>query len=382
MKTVTTIIILLMLTYRVGAQQKDSSAQFDIDFAAIKENPKMVILQKVALDGYTVKKDTLAVLHHKVSYSSSFKEPEFFVVTIQWNDKPETSTSFWSGSKTDISVTDKYEAKLLAASGSTFSAEVSNLDNRVESYKALSDSLVRKVNYLNRKTEDVESEIGKIRDSIENVIDNEIYLKTIRSFPNKAIGLYALTRYADRPIADQRIKTEPDKISALLSEMGNDVRKMPTASILEGNIELAKRMSVGKEFQDVTLLDTSGRAVNIRGIKAKYILIDFWASWCGPCRQQAPLLVQEFKKHSSKGFSIVSISRDSPALKKNWLRAIKQDKISIWYQLSDFENVAQRTYGIKYIPTNYLIDSNGIIIARNLNGDSLSKLLQQLFSGK
>ncbi|MBT2559785.1 TlpA family protein disulfide reductase [Pedobacter sp. ISL-68] len=382
MKTLTTIIILLVLTYGIHAQQKDSSAQFAIDFTAVKEKPKLVILQKVALDGYTLKKDTLAVLHQRVSYSESFKEPELFVVNIQWNDKPETSTSFWSGSKTDISVTDKYEAKLAVCSVNLFLAKVSSLDNRVKSYKALSDSLVRKVSYLNRKTEDVEAEIGKIRDSIENVIDSEIYLKTVRSFPNEAIGLYALTRYADRPITDQRIKTEPDKISELLDGMGEAVRKMPSAGILESNIDLSKRMSIGKVLQDVSLLDTAGRAVSVRGIKAKYILIDFWASWCGPCRQQAPLLLREFKKYSSNGFSIVSISRDSPALKKNWLRAIKQDKISIWYQLSDFANVAQKAYGIKYIPTNYLIDSNGIIIARNLNGDGLSKLLQQLFPGK
>lgn len=382
MKAVTTIIILLMLTYRVEAQQNDSTDQFDIDLRAVKDVPKFVILQKVALDGYTVKNDTLAVVNQRVFYSTSFEEPELYVINIQWKDKPETSTSFWSGSKMDILVTDNYEAKLVAPLVSLFAGKVLNLDRGVRSYKTLSDSLVRPVSYVNRKTEDVEAEIGKIRDSIENVIDNEIYLKTVRSFPNEAIGLYALTRYADRPIADQRIKTEPEKISSLLGEMGEQVRKMPSALILESSIELAKRMSVGNEFPDVSLLDTSGRAISIRAIKAKYILIDFWASWCGPCRQQAPLLVKEFRKYSGDGFSIVSISRDSPTLKKNWLRAIKQDKISIWYQLSDFANVAQRTYGIKYIPTNYLIDSNGIIIARNLNGESLSKLLQQLFSGK
>ncbi len=148
---------------------------------------------------------------------------------------------------------------------------------------------------------------------------------------------------------------------------------------LRERIKILQRVSVGHPAVDFTLNDTTGNPVSLSSFKGKYLFIDFWASWCKPCRFKNPNLLALYKKYKNKGFDIIGVSFDTK--KDAWEKAIKEDKLS-WTQVSDikgWENLAGRLYGIRKIPQNVLLDKDGIIIAKNLKIKDLEKKLKSIF---
>jgi len=143
-------------------------------------------------------------------------------------------------------------------------------------------------------------------------------------------------------------------------------------------IELNKEPKIGEQFTDFESEDKNGKLKKLSELKGKAILLEFWASWCGPCRQENPNLVKTYEKYNPKGFQIFAVSLDED--KESWLKAIEKDSLN-WEHVSDLKgqrNEASLIYGINGIPDNFLIAENGEIIGRNLRGDKLNEKLKEI----
>jgi peroxiredoxin len=159
------------------------------------------------------------------------------------------------------------------------------------------------------------------------------------------------------------------------SEFTPAVQQSKYGKAIKKEIDIEEKMQVGMVAPDFTMNDSTGKPVTLSSFKGKYVLVDFWASWCGPCRRENPNVVEAYKKFKDKNFTILGVSLDEN--KDAWMKAIKDDGL-VWNHVCDlkgWQNAAAQQYGIRSIPSNYLLDTEGKILAHNLRGEELEKTL-------
>ena len=147
-------------------------------------------------------------------------------------------------------------------------------------------------------------------------------------------------------------------------------------------VESMKATAIGQPAPDIALPDPSGKIIKLSSLRGKYVLVDFWAKWCGPCRQENPNVVRVYNKYKDKGFTVFGVSLDRR--KEDWLQAIEQDGLT-WTHVSDlkyWQSDAAKLYNINSIPFSVLVDPNGIIIDKNLRGAALERKLAEVIDKK
>ncbi|WP_423146797.1 redoxin domain-containing protein [Rubrolithibacter danxiaensis] len=223
-----------------------------------------------------------------------------------------------------------------------------------------------------QKSTEFNDEISKRYEAIQQQ-QKDLLKSFIKSHPGSYVSLEALSAFAG---------PEPEyaEVSPLFNSLSANLRETTVGKAIGEALEGGKKTAVGAMAIDFTQNDVNGKPVKLSDFRGKYLLLDFWASWCGPCRHENPNVVRVYNKYKDKNFTVLGVSLDRQNGKDAWLKAIKDDQLE-WTQVSDLKfwnNKVAVLYGIRAIPQNFLIDPSGKIIAKNLRGEDLERKLAEL----
>lgn len=364
------LIFLLQLPLIIVAQEK-----FNLkgEFSSVKED-KTVYLIHIADNQEKI--DSAKLNNGKFEFDIALSEASIAVLMLD-----HTGNSLSSRNAKDVLRFYIEPGKaVLKSTDSISKAKITGLDILKQN-----EEYINVTKIVEQKLKDLNSEFAALpndkKSSEATLIDfQERYLKLlnerkiaikefIKKNANSYISLYAL--HAD--LTDEEM--DVPEIQSLFSSLSAKLKENTLAKNILAKLDQAKITGLGVLVTDFEEKTPNGVSVKLSSYKGQYVLLDFWASWCGPCRQENPNLVNAYEKYKDKNFTILGVSIDSnPAA---WKKAIKDDSLS-WVQLLDTTKQIANLYGINAIPKNYLIDPTGKIIAKNLRGPALEAKLHEV----
>ncbi|MEH3114605.1 TlpA disulfide reductase family protein [Pedobacter terrae] len=208
----------------------------------------------------------------------------------------------------------------------------------------------------------------KALDTLNIAAVKQYILKNPGSAGSAAIIYDRFISYPNFPVAEE-----------LYGQLTKEARQSDIGEQINTALKTNAKTAKGKVAPAIAMPDKDGKIVKLSDFRGKYVLVDFWASWCGPCRRENPNVVAAYKKYHDKGFEILGVSLDSK--KDAWLKAIEADGLT-WTHVSDLQawsNSAVKAYGVKSVPASFLLDPEGKVVGKDLRGEELNKALASIF---
>ncbi len=359
------LLFLFVIMFCNASWAQDSS--FSINGRLEKIKKGIIVLN--IYEGDKTVKDSAIISNGSFSFKGSVSEPYFATLTMPVRRNDFFTFYIAPGSMDILGRSDSL--KLLAVKGSNINDDDRLLKERMK-YIANWEEINSKIYEKAYKEKD-----KAIMDSLDNVdiaVLNEkrkVVTAFVKENPASMRGAMAITEnygyYAEA--------TDVEPVYAMLSRQLKDSEKGKQIKAL---IDLYSSVAVGEMAPEISQITPEGNSLSLTSLRGKYVLVDFWASWCGPCRRENPKLVKAFENYTGKGFTVFGVSYDTK--KENWIKAIKADNLH-WNQVSDLQgwkNSSSDQYGIKAIPSNILLDKDGRIVAKNLFGKKLEEKLAEL----
>jgi peroxiredoxin len=372
--------VLVLASFAANAQEaQDFTVNGTLQNIALPVNK---VYYSYRADGVTVR-DSVAPTDGKYSFSGKIAEPLMVTIFVRYKNDAQ-------GKPIKMFQPRDY-ASVFVAPGAVQVSSVDSFSNvKVKGSKAHDAylSLTEKTKPVNDKMQAAskaysaayqakDSATMKTLDATFDALDlemKEVYRGYLATNNNSPIAMYALGQMAGWDI-------NPEVVEPIYKALSEPARATPSGKAFAEKIVTAKKTAVGAMAMDFTQNDTLDVPVSLSSFKGKYVLIDFWASWCGPCRQENPNVVKAFQTYNAKGFTVLGVSLDQPGAKDKWIKAIHDDNLT-WTQVSDlkyWDNQVAKQYGIQAIPQNFLVDPAGKIIAKNIRGEELSSKLATIF---
>lgn len=346
---------------------KDTS--FTVKGSILGLDSGYVYFQNVQSPGKNL--DSVKVHHGQFSYTGRADTPTYYLLGIMNFGRMEYRAGFFA-ENTDFTISGRKDhSDGLKTTGGPVQEE---LNHYLEGKKVFEDERRKKGKshdslYIMKNFNGADS-VGRLLEALDGK-QKDWDMNYFKQHPNSLVSVHQIYQ-------EYSYETNTAELETLYSRLSENMRHSYFGKKIAEVLDIAKSTSVGSVAPDFTLPDVNGRPIPLSSFRQRYVLIDFWAGWCGPCRMENPGLVKTWKRFHPKGFDILGVSLDEN--KRFWLSVIKEEGLP-WTNVSDlkgFQSDAVLLYGVRAIPMNYLVDKEGRIVAKDLRSEALEKKLEEI----